>query len=86
MTRKGGFVISAIKLNDDGLCAACVCAAAEVAAEDAEKAVTIRYEVNRTRPVVKEKTFASEAAMQRWVEKQEEAGRVLSVLAYSYGR
>jgi hypothetical protein len=45
------------------------------------QAVTIRYETT-SNGKIKEKTFASEAAMQKWCEKQ---GDAVAVLAYSYG-
>lgn len=57
--------------------------------------VTIRYEsIVRRNPmgalVVKERTFASETAMQKWVARQEslaeaERGGFVGVVAYSYG-
>ena len=50
--------------------------------------VTIRYEVEtgrEGRTVVKEKTFTSEEAMQKWTEKQEQTNpRWAGVQAYSY--
>lgn len=56
--------------------------------------VTIRYEsINRRQPmgalVVRERTFASEDAMQKWVARQEslaeaERGGFVGVVAYSY--
>lgn len=42
---------------------------------------TIRYETENGQ--IKEKTFASEEAMVKWCDKQEQAGKTVKVLAYS---
>lgn len=48
-------------------------------------AVTIQYEVydRQDRPVVKERTFPSEAALERWTEK---FGGNVTILRYSFAK
>lgn len=54
--------------------------------ETPSREVTIRYQVSNRqwRTETKEKTFKSEAAMQKWVAKQEEKDNWCGIIAYSY--